>query len=137
MKIKLLLTGLLSLLLLIQVNAQNLAGSWIWNSDDGQEIFTISLVHESKDRVLGVHCIENFAAEFVECYEPGEDYTVSVVKIAENIFQGSLISLRGTDLYTRDVQLQYLPIDNTVMFTFTGSSVTPLRIPEKAVMRRI
>jgi hypothetical protein len=60
-----------------------------------------------------------------------------MVQIAENIFQGNLLTARGTELYLRDVQLQYLPLDNTLMFTLTTSPEGPLQIPEEAILRGI
>lgn len=117
--------------------AQDLNGNWTWRSSDGQKTFNLELEHNSKDRLNGVHCVEDFKMEVVECYKMGEDeYSVSLVKIAPNLFQGNLVSVRGQELEVRDIQVQYIPQDDTVLFSLTKIPETSYRVPTKAVMSR-
>lgn len=117
--------------------AQDLKGNWTWKSDDGQKTFTMELDHISKDRLNGVHCVEDFETEIVECYKMGEDeYSVSLVRIAPNLFQGNLVSVRGKEMEVRDIQIQYLPEDDTILFSLTKIPETPFRVPKKAVLSR-
>lgn len=136
MKQKLLFLGGLFLLLSLPIFAQDINGTWISNSEDGQSTFTLDLTHVSKDRVSGFHCVENIQERINECHRRGQDFTISLVQIAENIYQGNLLSVRGRNLFERNIQLQYLPINNTILFTLTRPAEGSLRIPKEAVLRR-
>lgn len=130
------LYSLPALLFILQLNAQDISGKWRWNSDDGQLIFSIDLVHVTRDRVAGVHCVESFEEELTECHDPRNDYTLRLAKIAPNIFQGSLLSIRNSEFEMRDIQLQYLPRNNRMIFTVTKIPETSLRVPMEAIMIR-
>lgn len=136
MKQKLLLMGGLLVFLNLPILAQDINGTWTSHSEDGQSIFTLKLTHVSKDRVSGVHCIENVRERINECHRPGDDYTVALVQISENIFQGNLLSVRGRNLFERNIQLQYRPADNAIFFSLTRPPQGPLRIPKEAILRR-
>jgi hypothetical protein len=49
--------------------AQDISGEWHMNSNDGQQIFILDLIHITKDRVSGAYCIENFEKEITECFK--------------------------------------------------------------------
>lgn len=115
--------------------AQNISGEWRWNSGDGQKTFTIDLVHITKDRVQGVHCVEDFEIKISECFKKMEhEYTVTLVKISENIFQGNLLSGAGRNRLVEDIQLQYIPLDNSMIFTHTKIPKGISHIPVEAIL---
>lgn len=136
MNSKIFLSALLFGVFLIPAGAQDIKGNWRWQSDDGQQTFSLQLIEITRNRVLGLHCIEDFAKELTECKEPGDDYTVQLEKVAENIFQGNLLRTEGTDIKLRQIQLRYVPVDNTIMFTVTNKPQDSLLIPAEAVLRR-
>ncbi len=116
--------------------AQDLSGKWRWNSNNGQVVYSLTLNHISKDRVTGVHCIQNFKRKIKECFTPEEEYTVTLVKIAENIFKGSLLSGTGKDREMSDIQIQYLPLEDRILFSLTTVPEKPILIPVEAILQR-
>lgn len=120
----------------ISASAQDLAGKWQWNSNDGQVTYSLDLSHISNDRVRGVHCIQNFQRKITECFEPEDEYTVMLVKIAENIFQGNLLSGTGKDREVRGIQIQYLPLEDRILFKLTKVPVEPFLVPVEAILQR-
>ncbi|MBK5192750.1 MAG: hypothetical protein JJE07_05965 [Flavobacteriaceae bacterium] len=127
--------GLISFLV-FTAGAQDISGEWHMNSNDGEQIFTLSLVHITKDRVKGVHCIENFEKEITECFKMEDNYTVNLVKINENIFQGILLSGIGGNKIAQDIQVQYLPLDDRLLFKLTKIPEGEFLIPVEAVLER-
>lgn len=120
----------------ISASAQDLSGEWRWDSSDGQKIFKIDLVHITKDRVQGVHCVEDFENKISECFQMQDEYTLSLVKISENIFQGNLLSGVGKDKLVEDIQLQYIPLDDSMIFTHTKIPRGISLIPLEGILRR-
>jgi hypothetical protein len=120
----------------ISVSAQDLTGKWRWNSGDGQVVYSLDLNHISKDRIRGVHCVQNFQRKITECFESENEYTVTLVQIAENIFQGNLLSGTGKDREVRDVQIQYLPLEDRILFTLTKVPEKPFLVPVEAILQR-
>lgn len=117
-------------------NAQDLSGKWLWNSNDGQVTYSLDLNHISKDRVRGVHCIQNFELKRTECFEAEDEYTVTLVKIADNIFQGNLLSGTGKEREVRDIQIQYLPLEDRILFTLTKIPEQSFFVPVEAILQR-
>ena len=116
--------------------AQNISGEWRLVSIDGQKAFTIELVHITKDRVQGVHCVEDFENKIFECFQMQDEYTVRLVKISENIFQGNLLSGVGKERLVEDIQLQYIPLDDSMIFTHTKIPRRVSLIPLEGILRR-
>ena len=77
-----------------------------------------------------------FEVKVSECFKMEDEYTVSLVKISENIFRGNLLSGVDRNRLAEKIQLQYIPLDNSIIFTHTkipeGISLTPL----EAILRR-
>ncbi|MFO8146091.1 MAG: hypothetical protein ACQEWG_10820 [Bacteroidota bacterium] len=116
--------------------AQNISGEWRWNSGDGLKTFKIDLAHITKDRVQGVHCVEDFENKISECFQMQDEYTISLVKISENIFQGNLLSGKGRNRLVEDIQLQYIPLDNSMIFTHSKIPKRISLIPVEAILQR-
>jgi hypothetical protein len=130
-----LITGFITFLI-FSARSQDISGEWRMNSNDGQQIFSIDLIHITKDRVKGVHCIESFEKEITECFKMDEEYTVNIVKIAENIFKGILFSWNGENEILLDIQVQYHPLDDRLLFKLTKIPEAELLIPDEAVLER-
>lgn len=133
---KVLLISLFLMFSFFITEAQNISGEWRWNSGDGMQTFTIDLIHITKDRVQGVHCVEDFEAKVSECFKMEDEYTIRLVKISENIFQGNLMSGVGKDRLVEDIQLQYIPLDNSMIFTHTKIPKGISHIPVEAILHR-
>jgi hypothetical protein len=96
----------------------------------------LNLFHITKDRVQGFHCVEDFENKVSECFKMGDEYTITLVKISENIFQGNLLSGVGRNRLVEDIQLQYIPLDNSMIFTHTKILEGISLIPSEAILRR-
>jgi len=133
---KLLLISGFIIFLVFSARAQDISGEWRMNSNDGQQIFSLELIHITKDRFKGVHCIENFEKEISECFKMEDKYTVNIVKITENIFKGKLLSWDGENKILLEFQLQYLPLDDRLLFKLTKIPEGEFLIPIEAVLER-
>ena len=133
---KILLISVFISLLGFSAKAQDISGEWRMISNDGQQIFTIDLIHITKDRVRGAHCLENFEKEVAECFKRVDTYTVNLMKIAENIFQGKLLSWKGENEILLELQVQYLPIDNRLLFKLTKIPEGEFLVPVEGVLQR-
>ena len=116
--------------------AQDISGEWRLDSNDGQQIFSLDLIHMTKDRVKGLHCIENFKKEITECFKMEDNYTLNILKVAENIFKGKLLSWQGENEILLDIQLQYLPLDDNLLFRLTKIPEGEFLIPVEAILVR-
>mgnify|MGYP003109500375 CR=1 FL=1 len=74
--------------------------------------------------------------EKTECFEQEDEYTVTLVKIAENIFKGNLLSGTGKDREVRDIQIQYLPLEDRILFSLITIPEKPFLIPVEAILQR-
>jgi hypothetical protein len=131
----LLISGFITFLI-FSAGAQDISGEWHINSNDGQQIFTLDLIHITKERVGGAHCIENFEKEITECFKLEDEYTVNIVKINENIFQGILWTEIGGNNTAQEIQVQYLPLDDRLLFKLTKIPEGEFLIPVEAVLER-
>jgi hypothetical protein len=65
-----------------------------------------------------------------------DKYTVNIVKIAENIFKGKLLSGIGGNKIEQDIQVQYLPLDDRLLFKLTKIPEAEILIPVEGVLER-
>jgi hypothetical protein len=131
----LLISGFITFLM-VSAGAQNISGEWRMNSNDGQQTLSLDLIHITKDRVKGVHCFENFEKEITECFKLEDEYTVNIVKINENIFRGIMLSGIGENKIVLNIQVQYLPLDNNLLFKLTKIPESEFLVPVEAVLER-
>ncbi len=133
---KLLLIAVLLFVFIAPTKAQDLSGKWRWNSPDGQVVYSLTLNQISKDRITGAHCVKNFERKIKECFKPEQENTVSLVKVTENIFKGSLLSGTGKDREMREIQVQYLPLEDRILFNLTLVPQKSYLIPFEAILQR-
>tara|TARA_R100000935_G_C2826931_1_gene162838 strand:- start:158 stop:568 length:411 start_codon:yes stop_codon:yes gene_type:complete len=133
---KLLLIVVLLFVFIPPTKAQDLTGKWRWNSPNGQVVYSLTLNQISKDRFSGVHCIQNFKRNIEECFTPDQEITVTLVKITENLFKGSLLSGIGKDREMREIQVQYLPLEDRILFNLTMVPKKSFFIPLEAILQR-
>lgn len=129
---------LLFLSLLVTLNqpalAQDISGSWNWTSGEGGNMFTIELIQASENDYRGNHCSVYIEEEKVDCNDHKEEFTIVLIRKAENIFKGSIRS--GLSYTIGHLQLQYLPDNNTLLFSLTNLPEGEFYIPSEAVMQR-
>ncbi len=134
MKKRLQVLILFTLLVSIKVGAQDISGSWSWYSDNGNDMFTIDLIKISDNNFRGSHCSVYVQGERIDCFDMVEDFTVVLIRKTENIFAGSIRS--GFSFATGQVQLQYLPVDDTILFSLKTPPKGEYYIPFEAVLQR-
>lgn len=131
---KLLAVYTVLLLSIFPAAAQDISGSWSWNSKEGNNMFTIDLIQATENDIRGNHCSVFLAGERIDCNDTRDEFTVVLVKKAENIYQGSIRS--GYSYAVGNVQLQYLPEDNTMLFTLKTAPKGEYYMPLEARLVR-
>lgn len=131
-------TFLISILILLltgfHASAQDISGSWSWRSVDGGDMFVLELIRVSKDNFRGSHCSVYLQGDRVDCYDVQDDFTVVLIRKAENIFEGSIRS--GYSYSTGNVQLQYLQEEDRILFTLINPPEGEFYIPFEAELQR-
>lgn len=122
------------LLSVIPATAQDISGSWSWNSKEGSNMFTIDLIQATNNDFRGNHCSVFLDGERIDCNDIKDEFTVILIKKAENIFQGSIRS--GYSYAVGNVQLQYLPEENTMLFTLKTAPKGEYYMPMEARLVR-
>lgn len=112
---KLLLLSLLITLFSFPTFAQDISGSWSWNSKEDGNLFTLDLIKATENDFRGNHCSVFLHGDRIDCSDTKDDFSIVLIRKAENIFQGSIRS--GYSSAIGNVQLQYLPEENTMLFT--------------------
>lgn len=131
---KLLAVYTILLLSIFPAAAQDISGSWSWNSKEGSNMFTIDLIQATENDFRGNHCSVFLGGERIDCNDTKDEFTVVLVKKAENIFQGSIRS--GYSYAVGNVQLQYLPEENTMLFTLKTAPKGEYYMPVEARLVR-
>lgn len=131
---KLLLYPFFLLLLSFSSLAQDISGSWSWNSDDGGNMFTIDLIEISENNYRGNHCSVYLRGERIDCNDNKDEFSIVLIRKAENIFQGSIRS--GLSYAVGNVQLQYQPIENRILFSLKTNPKGEYYIPVEGVLVR-
>lgn len=133
MKLKLHLSFLLLLFITTASPAQEIDGSWSWSSEDG-DMFTLDLREITDNSYRGNHCSVYLQGDRLDCYDAADEFTVVLIRKAENIFEGSIRSTYS--LTTGNFQLQYLPLDDILLFTLTAPPEGEYYIPLEAELQR-
>ncbi|HSP40439.1 MAG TPA: hypothetical protein VLN46_03325 [Gillisia sp.] len=131
---KLLAVYSIFLLSVIPAAAQDISGSWSWNSKEGSNMFTIDLIQANENDFRGNHCSVFLSGDRIDCNDTKDEFTVVLVKKAENIFQGSIRS--GYSYATGNVHLQFLPEENTMLFTLKTAPKGEYYMPIEARLVR-
>lgn len=131
---KLLFIPVLVFLFLTPTQAQDISGSWSWNSTEGNNMFTVELIQASENNYRGNHCSVYLHGERIDCNDTKDDFTIILIRKAENVFQGSIRS--GYSYAVGNVQLQYLPNEDTMLFSLKSAPKGEYYMPLEARMQR-
>ncbi len=116
------------------IYAQDISGSWSWNSEEGRNMFTLDLIKTSENNFKGNHCSVYLHGDRIDCNDSKEDFSIVLIKKAENVFQGSIRS--GFSYAAGNVQLQYLPQENTMLFSLKTAPEGEYYMPIEARLVR-
>lgn len=128
------LSLILFLVFSVSIQAQEIHGTWTWDSVEGGEAFSIDLNRVSKDKYQGNHCGVYSQGDRIDCNESAEDFSIILIRTSENIFRGSIRSSYSYSV--GQVQLQYLPLEDRMVFTLTTPPKGEYYIPFEAIMQR-
>lgn len=131
---KLLLLPLLVILFGVTAFSQDISGSWSWNSKEGGDMFTIDLLKASENQFSGNHCSVFLHGDRIDCSDSKDEFSIVLIRKAENIFQGSIRSDYSKAI--GNVQLQYLPEENTILFSLKTAPDGIYYMPVEARMIR-
>lgn len=131
---KLQLAFFICFLISFSSQAQEIEGSWSWNSQDGVNMFSIDLLRISENNYRGNHCSVYLGGDRIDCRENGEDFTIVLVRKSENIFQGSIRS--GLSNSIGNVQLQYLPNEDSLLFSLKSNPKGEYYMPLEGRLER-
>lgn len=124
---------LILLMISLPVCAQDITGSWSWNSDDGEAHFNLELKKEN-DQFTGSHCGVFHNGDKIDCSEGTEtEASVKVVQIAENMFEGSIAS--GYSPTTGKVRLKYDPEEQSLRFQLIEKPSGIFYLPTEITLR--
>ncbi|HSI70904.1 MAG TPA: hypothetical protein VK941_11765 [Gillisia sp.] len=131
---KLLFTLLIGFFISVSTQAQDIEGSWSWNSQDGVNMFTIDLIRTSENNYRGNHCSVYLNGDRLDCRENEQDSTIVLIRKSENIFQGSIRS--GLSNSIGNVQLQYLPNEDSILFSLKSNPKGEYYMPLEGRLQR-
>lgn len=132
--VKKLLIFFIGFLFFIPSQAQDISGSWSWSSKESGDMFTIDLIKASENNFRGNHCSVYLSGNRIDCIDTKDDFSIVLIRKAENIYQGSIRS--GHSMAVGNVQLQYLPEENTMLFSLKTAPKGVYYMPVEARLVR-
>lgn len=118
----------------LQFQAQDISGNWNWVTGVGENSFTLTLKKVSENNYRGIHCASYYGGNRIDCESDENNYSVALIRKSDNIFQGTIKS--GYSQTTGNFQLQYLPLNNTMIFKITQMPQGISFIPQEAILER-
>lgn len=115
-------------------NAQDLSGPWYWTSDDGRHNLEILLQFDETNVMNGNHCAIFYNGEKVDCVEEEERFSIALLKIAENVYRGTIES--GYSSTKGKVSLNYNSRQDYMEFAISEAPAGEYYLPEKAILTR-
>lgn len=123
---------LILLFISLPANAQDITGSWSWNSDDGEANYNLELKKEN-NKVTGTHCGIFHNGNRIDCTEGTEsELSVKVIKITEDVFEGSIKS--GYSQTTGKIRLEYNPEEKSLRFQLIEEPSGIFYLPKEVVL---
>lgn len=127
----------LFLLLVTSVSAQHsqdFAGSWFWESQDGENTMELELEYENQNSIKGNHCVIFYQGEKTDCKRENGDFTINLVKIAEGIYDGTIES--AVSFTSGKIRLQYVEREKGIVFYLKEVPPGEFYMPKEAFLIR-
>lgn len=112
--------------------SQDIAGTWKWSSPNGEDNFEMLLEFEDSNTLKGTHCA--VFGENRDCRRDAKENSISLIKIARNIYDGTIRS--GLSATAGHIRLQYNPRDESVDFVLKKLPPGEFYLPREAVLYR-
>lgn len=114
--------------------SQDLEGTWRWTSPNGEDNFELLLEYDDNNNLRGKHCSVFENGGKTDCRREEEEFSVNLVKIARNIFDGTIQS--GLSATSGRIRLQYNPKDVSLIFVLKALPPGEFYLPEEIIMFR-
>lgn len=115
-------------------HTQDLEGVWRWTSPNGEDNFELLLEYENNNALRGKHCSVFENGDKTDCQREEEEFSVNLVKIARNIYDGTIQS--GLSATSGRIRLQYNPKELSLVFILRALPPGEFYLPAEAVLFR-
>ncbi|HSP12615.1 MAG TPA: hypothetical protein VLO29_08810 [Salegentibacter sp.] len=114
--------------------SQDLEGIWRWTSPDGEDNLELILEYIDGSKIRGKHCSVFHNGEKMDCQRRESDYSISLIKIARNIYDGTIESRYSAT--SGRIRVQYDPRDVSISFTLKSYPPGEFYLPDRAILYR-
>lgn len=114
--------------------SQDLEGTWRWTSPNGEDNLELNLEYIDGNKLRGKHCSVFHNGEKMDCQRRESDYSISLIKIARNIYDGTIESRYSAT--SGRIRIQYDPKDVSLSFTLKAYPPGEFYLPDRAIMYR-
>ncbi|WP_324720397.1 hypothetical protein [Salinimicrobium sp. HB62] len=113
-------------------SAQDISGSWSWQTENGSTLMEIGLEAEEED-YIGYHCAIFQTGDRIDCIDKDEPASIHVKRTSENVFEGSIRSAYSAS--DGKIKLQYDPEALTLLFEIVEAPLDLYYLPKKAIFK--
>ncbi len=113
---------------------QDLEGTWRWTSPNGENNFELTLEYIDGSKIRGKHCSVFRNGEKMDCQKRDNDYSISLIKIAKNIYDGTIESRYSAT--SGRIRVQYHPQDVSLSFVLKAYPPGEFYLPDRALLYR-
>jgi hypothetical protein len=116
--------------------SQDISGTYSWNFDDGRDNFEIYLSPKNAIRgttptsFKGEHCGVQLEGRRMDC--SSEEVTISLNKISDNVFTGTILSAYSRTIH--DIKVTYLPATKQIKWEVTNKRPGQIYFPLNVIM---
>lgn len=114
--------------------SQDLEGTWRWTSPNGEDNFELTLEYIDSSKIRGKHCSVFHNGEKMDCQRRDSDYSINLIKIARNIYDGTIESRYSST--SGRIRVQYDPNDVSISFTLKAYPPGEFYLPDRAILYR-
>lgn len=114
--------------------SQDLEGTWRWTSPNGENNFELTLDYIDGSKIRGKHCSVFHNGEKIDCQGSENDYSISLIKIAKNIYDGTIESRYSAT--AGRIRLQFHPKDVSLSFVLKAYPPGEFYLPDRALLYR-
>jgi hypothetical protein len=134
MKQILLFLFLLATITVSAQNSQEMEGTWLWESPNGQNTMKLELEYENQKIIRGNHCVVFYQGEKSDCKRGEEGFSLNLIKIAEGIYEGTIES--AVSATTGRISLQYMKREKAIRFYLKKAPSGKFYMPKEAFLVR-
>ncbi|WP_037318718.1 hypothetical protein [Salegentibacter sp. Hel_I_6] len=119
----------------IAQHSQDFAGSWFWESPDGQNTMELQLEYENQKTIKGNHCVTFNQGKKTDCKRKNAGtFTINLVKIAEGVYDGTIES--AVSFTSGKIRLQYIDREKAIQFRLKKVPPGEFYMPKEAFLIR-